>query len=66
MQRSQNSSFLCLMFMAQENIITAYITEDSDEFFTLMVFLSCFSLFFWNCNILIQLFCSVCDKLKGF
>lgn len=46
MQRSQNSSFLCLMLMAQENIITAYITEDSDEFFPLTVFLSCFSFFF--------------------
>lgn len=60
MQRSQNSSFLCLMLMAQENIIMAYITEDSDEFFTLTVFLSCFSLVFFETATFLFNFSALC------
>lgn len=38
MQKSQNGPFLCLMLMAQENIITACITDDSNEVFFTFLF----------------------------
>jgi len=31
------------MLMTQQNIITVYVTEDSNDFFSLTVFLSCLS-----------------------
>lgn len=59
MQKSQTDFFLCLMLMVQENIITTYITEDSNAFFSLTVFLSCFSLFFETATFLFN-FSALC------
>lgn len=51
MQKIQNDSFLCLMLMAQENIITAYIPEDRNEIFFIQSISELFLFVFWKYNI---------------